>query len=296
MKVTHSRDAAPAVLSRLSAVPGLPSLLLLVVGLALVFALDHGTSEAPVQHLYYIPLIFAALRFGASGGLISAAGAISLYHLANIRPRRSGYDQADLLQILIFAGVPLITAKLAGDARRLRLLASTDDLTGLSNLRGFEHRLATLMNDARASAGMISMLVLDVDRLKSLNDTYGHLTGADAVRTVGRIIAGALPPGAAACRYGGDEFAIAVCCNAGDAMRLAETIVQRVRQTAPMLAGRMMPGGTLSVSIGVASRVFDPDDSSSELDTEDGEALFRAADHALYVAKANGKGRTAVAN
>lgn len=54
------------------------------------------------------------------------------------------------------------------------------------------------------------VLVLDADRLKSINDTHGHLAGAEAVRTIGRIIASQAPRDAVACRYGGDEFVIAL--------------------------------------------------------------------------------------
>ena len=287
MDVSRSRHSRPSTLSRIRALPLLPSLMMLAAGLALIVRLDHRTGEAPVQHLYYIPLVFAAIRFGAGGGMLAALGAIFLYHFANSRLLSAAYGHADILQILMFVAFPLITAKLADDARRLRQLASTDDLTGLSNLRGFEDRLERLIGQTRAQAGALSMLVVDVDRLKSLNDVYGHLTGADAVRTVGRILGESLPPEAAACRYGGDEFAIAVPCGAAEARLLAETLVRRVRQTAPVLAGRLMAAGTLSISVGVASR--------QGQDLDDGEALFRAADKALYAAKESGRDRTAVA-
>jgi diguanylate cyclase (GGDEF)-like protein len=295
MKITYRRDSGPMALSCLGAIPPLASLLLLALGLGFVFGLDHRTGEAPIQHLYYIPLVFAALRFGAAGGLMTAAAAVLLYHLANTRLLDTGYRYADFLQILIFIALPLLSAKLADDARRLRQLASADDLTGLSNLRGFEDALADLVRKARACGGTISMLVVDVDRLKSLNDSYGHLTGADAVRTVGRIVADVLPPTAAACRYGGDEFAIAVQCDTAEARHLAEVLVRRVRQTAAVLAGSRMSAGTLSVSIGVASRVFESGESPRGSGIDDGEALFHAADQALYVAKGNGRGRAAVA-
>ena len=295
MKVTYSRHSAPAIFSRLSAVSRPHSAFLAVIALASIFVIDHRTAEAPVQHLYYIPLIFSALRFGATGGLLTALASIGLYHAANIRVSPRAYHEADLLQMVVFIAVPLIAAKLAEDARQMRRLASTDDLTGLSNLRAFEDQLAAMIRESRVRAGAISMLVLDVDGLKRLNDAYGHLTGADAVRTVGRIIATLLPHGAAACRYGGDEFAIAVPCGASEAVRLGDALVQRVRQTAPILAGSAMPSGTLSVSIGIASHVIVNAGCSVTQDTAYGEALFRAADRALYVAKANGKGRTAIA-
>ena len=294
MRITHSRHTQPSLLARLSALATVPCLLTLAAGLGAVFLLDHATDEAPIQHLYYLPLVFAALRFGATGGLVTASFAILLYHLANTQLLALPYAHADILQMLLFAGIPLITAKLANDARRLRQLASTDDLTGLSNLRAFEYELAELIRQARRHKGTVSMLVIDVDRLKSLNDRYGHLTGADAVRTVGRIIAEVVPPAAASCRYGGDEFAIAVPCGSADARALAQSILDRVNQTAPVLAGRAMPAATLSVSVGVATlHATDATLDGSEVD--EGARLFQAADQALYSAKEGGRARTAVA-
>ena len=189
--------------------------------------------------------------------------------------------------------VGLITARLVADARRLRHLAMTDDLTGLHNLRSFEARLDAIIEEARAAGTPVSMLVIDVDRLKAINDAHGHLTGADAVREVGHLIAGTMPADAVACRYGGDEFAVALPGLASpEAVRMAARLCEKVRAAAPELGGRAFAAGTLSVSVGVASwprgvRA----DASLPVDgpAKAGEWLFRAADAALYAAKAGGR-------
>ena len=141
--------------------------------------------------------------------------------------------------------------------------------------------------------------MLDVDRLKSLNDTYGHLTGAEAVRTVGQIIAARLPPDVVACRYGGDEFAIAIPDRKeSEATAVANDIRHGVNLTAPVLAGRPFPEATLSVSIGIAHRPGATGVSTGprESDEDAAEALFHAADRALYVAKGSGRNQVAVAS
>src|SRR6185295_15347801 len=120
------------------------------------------------------------------------------------------YGESDLVQIALFLAVGVMTAKLTRDADRLRRLAMTDDLTGLHNLRSFEQQLVALIAASRRTQLPLALLVLDVDRLKSVNDKYGHLAGAEAVRTVGHIIGERLPPPAVACRYGGDEFVVAL--------------------------------------------------------------------------------------
>jgi two-component system cell cycle response regulator len=135
------------------------------------------------------------------------------------------------------------------------------------------------------------MLVLDLDRLKSLNDTFGHLTGAEAVRHVGQILASHLPADAVACRYGGDEFAVILAGRSeAEVHAVAANLCRAVSASAPTLAGRRFPASTLSVSIGMA-RWSAPAASAAdgEIDARTGEALFRAADQALYGAKARGR-------
>jgi diguanylate cyclase len=218
-----------------------------------------------------------------------------LYHLANRALLTFAYRETDLVQIALFIAVGLVTARLTENARRLRVIAMTDDLTGLHNLRSFEQRLLRAIQDARAGGGRLSMLVLDVDRLKSLNDTYGHLTGAEAVRHVGRILATHLPEDAIACRYGGDEFAVALpAADSSKVRAVAEDVCRAVHSSAPALAGRAFPAGTLSISVGVAHRTW-PAHSVGDTDARDGEALFHEADAALYVAKSQGRNRLFVA-
>ena len=91
-----------------------------------------------------------------------------------------------------------LTARLADDARRLRHLAATDDLTGLHNLRSFEPRLDAMVRACRVARVPMAMLVLDLDRLKSLNDTHGHRAGGEAVRTLGHVLSVRLPANAVA--------------------------------------------------------------------------------------------------
>ena len=71
-----------------------------------------------------------------------------LYHIANPRIVTAGYREADIVQIVLFAAVAFVTARLADDAKRLRQLAATDDLTGLHNLRSFEAHLEALIREA----------------------------------------------------------------------------------------------------------------------------------------------------
>ncbi len=272
--------------------------IVIVAGLLVVGIADWATDAAPVQHLYYLPIMFSGVRFGYRGGLASAVTAVAMYHLANPALHGLGYHELDLVEIALFLLFGVVAARMRADARRVQALAMTDDLTGLHNLRSFEARVHQMIAASRDRAATLSLFVLDVDRLKALNDTHGHLTGADAVRTVGRLIAECLPPDAVACRYGGDEFAVALFDRPeAEVMAIADRLRDHVHASAPVLAGRPFPAATLSVSIGIASGMpaLAGQIDAALGDEEAAERLFRAADRALYVAKGSGRNRVATA-
>jgi len=268
-----------------------------VAALIVVFVVDRQTGSAPLQHLYYLPIILAAVRFKMRGGLLAALAAVVLYHIANPHLLTLRYEESDIVQITLFLAIGTVTARLTDDAHRLHALAMTDDLTGLHNLRSFEAHLAAMMRTSRETDTPVSLLVLDVDRLKAVNDAHGHLAGADAVRSVGHVLAARLPPDAIACRYGGDEFVVAVpFCTEGRATRIADDLRGAVYDLRPVLAGAAFPTATLSISVGLACHRPDSDDAAFTARGEDaGEALFRAADAALYRAKASGRNHVWVA-
>ena len=294
MRLTTGAGGRADQLPQRSVSAGMAVAAALAAGLLLVFALDRSTGSAPLQHLYYLPIMFAAVRFGFRGGIAAALAAVGLYHLANPRLLAFEHGHWDVVQVALFVAVGLITAKLIEDRRRLHTLATTDDLTGLHNLRSFEARLAEMVRTCREARVPLAVLVLDVDRLKLLNDAHGHLAGAEAVRTVGRIIGSQVPPDAVACRYGGDEFVIALprCTQAGG-RAFADNLRHAVYTTAPVLGGVPFPVSTLSVSVGVACHTSTSPEARG--DAEQGEHLFREADRALYQAKALGRNHVCVA-
>jgi diguanylate cyclase (GGDEF)-like protein len=270
------------------------------LSLALIFWLDRITASAPLQHLYYLPIILASLRIGARSGFAASIAAVVLYHVANPTMFAAGYKDSDIVQMVLFVAVGLVTARLSDDAKRLHHLAATDDLTGLHNLRSFEARLGNLVRASEAAGMPLAMLVLDVDRLKSINDVHGHLAGAEAVRTVGSVLATDLPAEAVACRYGGDEFAVALPGHTADqALKVAGDLRHAVAGIAPVLAGISFRRGTLSISVGVACLDSQPRRKPGiavpPSPHTSGEVLFKAADDALYRAKRDGRNRVSVA-
>src|SRR6185369_12885200 len=166
--------------------------------------------------------------------------------------------------------------------RRAEIASFTDDLTGLGNTRRFN----AVLPAALARGGPVSLLVLDLDALKSIVDRDGHLVGSRAIATVGRLISEQLRPGDSAARFGGDEFvAVLPETSTDDAVAIAQRIRAAVQaSTTPddVVADVSM----LTASIGVAT---------FPVHGIDAETLFRAADRALYRIKFGGKNGVAIA-
>ena len=177
------------------------------------------------------------------------------------------------------------------DMRRVALLEHqniTDALTGLYNRRYLNQRISAEYAGARRYKHPLSVLMLDIDRFKQLNDTHGHQAGDLALQFLsGLILDGIREPDIAA-RYGGEEFVIiAPNTRLQDAGELAERIRMRIEAHELKLAraGEGRQTLHLTVSIGVAE--LTPDMIS-------GEQLIQCADQALYQAKQSGRNRIAL--
>ena len=159
----------------------------------------------------------------------------------------------------------------------LRCLAATDSLTGLLNRRYFSLRLSQEVAHAKRYQTPLSLLVIDLDWLKAINDGAGHDAGDRAIRGVASTLSRTLRATDIAARYAGDEFvALLPQTSATEAMGLAARINACVAEL-----NHGPEGAPLSVSIGVA----DLEGTTSST----AEDLFAAADEALYAAKAAGR-------
>jgi two-component system, cell cycle response regulator len=177
-----------------------------------------------------------------------------------------------LAQAAMHTALALRNAELLGEVERL---ATRDSLTGLANRRLFDE---SVQREAARSARLgapLSLLVLDVDHFKQVNDTYGHQTGDDVLREVADALVANTKGFDVAARYGGDEFVVLLPgCQHDDALAVA----QRARDA----IARQVGGAPVTISAGVATM---PDNAN------DAERLLAAADAALYDAKRTGRDR-----
>lgn len=175
-------------------------------------------------------------------------------------------------------------AVVAANARvydRARLEAHVDSLTGLWNHRSLLRFLSHETAAARFSGRELSLIFIDLDGFKAINDGWGHPEGDALLREMAGVIRRTVPEGCYACRYGGDEFAV-VQPGAGreEAMRLAE----RLRAAIAEAGRRFIPPGACPVTSSIGVACF-PGDAQSV------SGLVGAADHAMYAAKTAGRNR-----
>ena len=93
----------------------------------------------------------------------------------------------------------------------IRKLYKEDELTGINNRRGYEQELAMLLDKAKRHNMYLSVGIIDMDNLKYINDTFGHSAGDACLKAIARAIKSSIGSGEVCARYGGDEFAIALC-------------------------------------------------------------------------------------
>ncbi len=163
-------------------------------------------------------------------------------------------------------------------ADELKAHARTDELTNLPNFRAFRERIDLEIERASRYPEQFGVLILDLDRFKKYNDTYGHLAGNEALQRVSRVIREAVRTVDFPARYGGEEFAVIV--PQIDVAALA-AIAERIRSSVEAMPA---PDGGAPVTVSIGAAIY-PDDGGTA------DALFRAADERLYAAKAAGRNR-----
>jgi diguanylate cyclase (GGDEF)-like protein len=174
-------------------------------------------------------------------------------------------------------------SKLAIANLALEKLATTDGLTGITNRRGFDQACASEWLRARRTRTFISLLLLDLDHFKLLNDSQGHLVGDDCLRRVAACLQENVNrPADLVARFGGEEFAVLLADMAGP--EGAAVVAERLRLAVQALAlpHPASPFGVVTVSGGVVAMLPD---------TLEPTRLLREADRALYAAKAGGRNR-----
>ena len=192
------------------------------------------------------------------------------------------WHENEILLLRTVADQVAVAVNHAGLFAQIQQQALTDPLTGCYNRRSFELQLDKEILMAKRTGQPLSLLMLDLDRFKHLNDSAGHDAGDDALRQLALCFREELRGVDSAARFGGDEFALILPqAYSEGALLVGERVRERIERI-------LIPEfGSLTASIGIASF---PTHANSRAE------LFRAADDALYAAKRAGRNRVCVAD
>jgi diguanylate cyclase (GGDEF)-like protein len=270
-----ARSAHPEVVAARATV-----VVLVFIGLGTAL---NGGLDSPSLSWMIVPVAFAATRFRwqvvAVGALLTAAA--MLLATIPVDPERVLGDPQRLIAniALLVCVVTIMSALMHGELTQ-RDRAVLDPLTGLLNRSSLGTRTAEIEQQARLSGGALSLVLCDIDRFKSVNDTYGHDRGDAVLRDVAYAIRKSLRSFELVYRLGGEEFLVLM---PGTSASEAREVAHRLRTNVTEAS----PGGLhLTISVGVAT------DLGEDLRYED---LFRVADAALLQAKREGRDRVIVA-
>ena len=192
------------------------------------------------------------------------------------------YDSGELLaRIKVQLKLKSLQDKLKQSNQMLLELSQTDPLTGLNNRRSMMDALNKEFERSTRKQSPLSLLMLDVDHFKKINDNFGHQLGDNVLQALSTLLTGHLRQYDMAARFGGEEFALILPeTTEAEAVRVAERIRLEVES---LVIGDFSDNFRLTVSLGVAAapheKMATPDD------------LIREADHALYHAKRSGRNR-----
>jgi diguanylate cyclase (GGDEF)-like protein len=243
---------------------------------------------SPLVNTYLLPVITSALTLGklatlANVGVIAACyillGAAAPGEMLTLR-FIAGFA-AQLAPVLLVA---YITTMFSADIRygllQAKLLSETDELTGLYNTRGYAIAAGRLFGQAMRYGRAASVLMIDCDNLKQVNDAHGHDAGSKLLRQVANAVQAELRATDVPARYGGDEFIVLLPeTPPKGALDVAERIRNAIVGRTLVIDGQRI---TASVSVGVACY---PEDGRSL------DALAARADRALYQAKQEGRNK-----
>jgi diguanylate cyclase (GGDEF)-like protein len=222
----------------------------------------------------------ADMRPNARGSLVvpvvADGQAVGCVQLISAEPNVYTTDQLEHVSRLIsLASVGVRNAVIHS---RTRLMADTDSLTGLLSPRAYHERLESEFRKAQAARKSLSLLIIDLDYFKQVNDGHGHQAGDELLRRVGALLRQQARRNDICCRYGGDEFIIVM---PETIKSEAAVVADRIRRSVEDIT---FASGTshvrITVSIGAASY---------PQDVTDKQALIKAADDALYAAKEDGR-------
>ncbi|WP_263410181.1 GGDEF domain-containing protein [Terriglobus tenax] len=237
----------------------------------------------------------AFLRFNASLDLVDKIhlGTVTACSAALVLVATYSLEREERLAYLLQQSNELKTTELAEANRELEMLSHQDGLTRLANRAAFDRHFEELWRQSTAEGTPLSVVMIDIDHFKIVNDTQGHLYGDEVIKRVATLVQQSLRGrDDFAARYGGEEFVLLLpATNLDTAIKVAERVRLLIKMAGSPAPNQPVPqpevGLWTTVSCGVAT--------ATGIESMDRSKLLAAADMALYAAKAEGRNRVCAA-
>ncbi len=260
--------------------PFLTPPLVLLMSMALVLLLVVAGQEYSIYWLYPLLVALPVLLHSRWSVWVGMACGLIVVPLVFAQFRMGAAIVISISMVLTWLVSTWLVFAVSEQSRHLRNMAVTDPLTGAYNRRYFELQASHARKSWLRSDRRTTLLLIDIDFFKRINDRFGHAAGDTAIRGLVEVISGRIRSVDILCRFGGEEFVL-LLSDTGTAagIQVAEELRHLVEQA------RILPEGNMTVSIGVC-------------DVSAGDSLdhwLNLADAALYLAKRNGRNRVEVA-
>jgi diguanylate cyclase (GGDEF)-like protein len=272
-RITVGRAVDEALLARLRGVTILPPKAKLVL-------VEHGRVIAGPRHL---ALDRASYTFGSAPLPVKGVSVVAIESLADVSARTGAYLRntliAGILTLLLAGALAIrLTRPLARMVGDLSERAERDELTGLANRRAFDDRLREEIDRARRYGTHMTLVLVDLDDFKHVNDRHGHQCGDDVLRVVGALLSRSVRELDLAARYGGEEFALVLPGTVADGAR---RVAEKIRTTVAAVEIPAPSAERIRVTASFGMAEFPTWATLEELIAE--------ADKCLYEAKRHGK-------
>lgn len=260
-------------------------LVLALCGVLIVGTTDYLTGYEVALSLFYLgPVALTAWYAGRRSGMAVAVLSCMSWYGADIMAGHPYSHPAiavwnALVRFGFFIITSLLVSRLRETVRIHQHLALMDDLTGLYGRRAFEERLKHDLAVAQRHDGVLTLVYVDLDDFKAVNDTHGHAEGDRALRVIGQVLSNALRGADTVARIGGDEFALVLPGTDG---RGARQVISKL--TSELHEALDAAGLAVTCSVGVVTFL---DGATSP------DHAVAAADELMYQVKRSGKGAVA---
>jgi len=249
----------------------------------MVSVLLAWAPDVPVLSWFAIPIVTLGARFSARGIYLGIAITVAMMCVVGAVNFDQIVDQPPLfvMPLCLVAAIGILSTALMRSDVEHRTEAVIDPLTATLNRKALSRRVEELRQQSEVLGAPISVVMLDIDHFKNVNDTIGHAGGDAVLRDVAYLIRKEMRAFELAYRLGGEEFLVLL---PGATVNQARNLAERLRRA---VEGKTFVEGTeLTISLGVSG--------SRSGETFDFDSLYAEADAALYEAKRNGRNRVAM--